>query len=40
MGPSDARKALDVLARQVGISGIFSDRPATATYYVNCMGLK
>ena len=33
-------KALDVLARQVGIVGIFSDWPATVTYYANCMGLK
>ena len=31
---------LDVLARQAGIEGIFSDWPATATYYANCMGLK
>ncbi len=31
---------LDVLARRVGIEGIFSDWPATATYYANCMGLK
>lgn len=31
---------LDVLGRQVGISGIFSDWPATATYYANCMGLE
>ncbi len=30
---------LDVLARQVGIIGIFSDWPATVTYYANCMGL-
>lgn len=30
---------LDVLAKQVGIRGIFSDWPATATYYANCMGL-
>jgi len=28
---------LDVLARQVGIRGIFSDWPATVTYYANCM---
>ena len=33
-------KALDVLARQVGIKGIFSDWPATVTYYANCMNLK
>ena len=30
-------KVLDVLARQVGILGIFSDWPATVTYYANCM---
>ena len=29
---------LDLLARQVGINGIFSDWPATVTYYTNCMG--
>jgi glycerophosphoryl diester phosphodiesterase len=37
---SDMYKALDVLARQVRIIGIFSDWPATVTYYANCMGLK
>jgi glycerophosphoryl diester phosphodiesterase len=37
---SDMYKALDVLARQVGIIGIFSEWPATVTYYANCMGLK
>ncbi|MBK1724097.1 glycerophosphodiester phosphodiesterase family protein [Thiocystis violacea] len=36
---SDMYKALDVLARQVKILGIFSDWPATVTYYANCMGL-
>ena len=36
---SDMYKALDVLAKDVGIRGIFSDRPATVTYYANCMGL-
>ncbi|GAA0303234.1 glycerophosphodiester phosphodiesterase family protein [Rhodovulum strictum] len=30
---------LDVLAQDVGIEGIFSDWPATVTYYANCMGL-
>lgn len=30
---------LDVLARQVGVLGVFSDWPATVTYYANCMGL-
>lgn len=37
---SDMYKALDVLAREVGILGIFSDWPATVTYYANCMALK
>ena len=37
---SDMYKALDVLARQVGIIGIFSDRAATVTYYANGMGLR
>jgi glycerophosphoryl diester phosphodiesterase len=37
---SDMYKALDVLARQVKILGIFSDWPATVTYYANCEGLK
>ena len=37
---SDMYKALDVLARKVEILGIFSDWPATVTYYANCMGLK
>ncbi len=36
----DALRVLDVLARQVGILGIFSDWPATVTFYANCMGLK
>jgi len=40
MKDSDMYKALDVLARGVGILGIFSDWPATVTYYANCMGLK
>ena len=36
----DMYKALDVLAREVKILGIFSDWPATVTYYASCMGLK
>lgn len=36
----DMLKVLDVLAQDVGIIGIFSDWPATVTYYANCMGLK
>jgi len=30
---------LDVLAQKVGIKGIFSDWPATVTFYANCKGL-
>ena len=36
----DTMQVLDVLAKDVGIMGIFSDWPATVTYYANCMGLK
>ena len=32
-------EALDVLAMRVGVVGVFSDWPATVTYYANCMGL-
>lgn len=35
---SDMYKVLDVLARRVGVLGIFSDWPGTVTYYANCMG--
>ena len=37
---SDMYKALDVLAREVGVIGIFSDWPATVSYYASCMRLK
>jgi glycerophosphoryl diester phosphodiesterase len=30
---------LDVLAQQVKIKGMFSDWPASVTYYANCFGL-
>ncbi len=30
---------LDVLAQDVGVVGVFSDWPATVTYYANCKGL-
>jgi len=36
----DMFNMLDVLAQDVGIKGIFSDWPATVTYYANCKGLK
>ncbi|MGJ8528499.1 glycerophosphodiester phosphodiesterase family protein [Maritalea sp.] len=32
-------EVLDVLAQEVGVEGVFSDWPATTTYYANCMGL-
>jgi glycerophosphoryl diester phosphodiesterase len=35
----DMMRVLDVLAEDVGIRGIFSDWPATVTYYANCKGL-
>jgi glycerophosphoryl diester phosphodiesterase len=35
----DMLVAVDVLARHVGVLGIFSDWPGTVTYYANCMGL-
>ncbi len=35
----DTYRLLDTLAMDVGILGIFSDWPATVTYYANCMGL-
>ncbi len=31
---------LHVLAKDVGVKGVFSDWPATVSYYANCMGLK
>ena len=31
---------IHVLANKVGVLGIFSDWPATTTFYANCMGLK
>jgi len=36
----DVMVMLDVLARDVGVIGVFSDWPATVTYYANCMGLE
>ena len=35
----DAYQLLDVLAQDVGIRGIFSDWPATVTFYANCKDL-
>ncbi|WP_426993007.1 glycerophosphodiester phosphodiesterase family protein [Methylomonas sp. CM2] len=36
----DIMTTLDVLAREVGILGIFSDWSGTVSYYASCMGLK
>ncbi len=33
----DTLTLLDVLARQVGVIGVFSDWPATTTFYANCL---
>lgn len=35
----DLYEVMDVLGREVGVVGLFSDWPATTTYYANCMGL-
>ena len=35
----DTYNLLDVLAKDVGVIGVFSDWPATTTYYANCKGL-
>ncbi|MBD1557533.1 glycerophosphodiester phosphodiesterase [Vibrio sp. S9_S30] len=35
----DTMVLLDVLAKDVGVLGVFSDWPATTTYYANCMNL-
>ena len=35
----DTYVLLHVLAQDVGVEGVFSDWPATVTYYANCMGL-
>jgi glycerophosphoryl diester phosphodiesterase len=31
-------RVFDVLARPVGVIGVFTDWPATVTFYANCMG--
>lgn len=36
----DMMQVIDVLAREVGVLGIFSDWPATTTFYANCAGLR
>jgi glycerophosphoryl diester phosphodiesterase len=34
----DMMRVIDVLARQVGVLGIFTDWPATVAFYANCTG--
>ena len=36
----DALTVLDVLTQQVGVRAMFSDWPATTTFYANCVGVK
>lgn len=36
----DVFTLMNVLHREVGIAGLFSDWPATTTYYANCFGLE
>ena len=35
----DVMKLLHTLHMDIGIKGLFSDWPATSTYYANCFGL-
>lgn len=35
----DMMNLIDVLAQDIGVIGIFTDWPATVTYYANCMNL-
>ncbi|MEM7377876.1 MAG: glycerophosphodiester phosphodiesterase family protein [Pseudomonadota bacterium] len=37
---SDMLVVLDVLAQDVGVVGVFSDWPATVSYYASCLGLE
>jgi glycerophosphoryl diester phosphodiesterase len=37
---SDMYLALDALAQQVGVIGVFSDWPGTVSYYASCLGLE
>jgi glycerophosphoryl diester phosphodiesterase len=37
---SDMYLALDALAQDVGVIGVFSDWPATVSYYASCMGFE
>lgn len=39
-GDGQMYEVVDVLARDAGVVGLFSDWPATTTFYASCMGLK
>ncbi|WP_434056206.1 MAG: glycerophosphodiester phosphodiesterase family protein [Roseibium sp.] len=39
-GDGDMMEVMHVLAQDVGVEGIFSDWPATTSFYASCMGLK
>lgn len=39
-GDGDMYRIVDALTQKVGVKAIFSDWPATVTYYANCFGLK
>jgi len=36
----DVMTVLDVLVADVGVVGVFSDWPATVSFYANCMGIE
>jgi len=36
----DTLRVLDTLRNDVGVSGVFSDYPATTSFYANCMGIQ
>lgn len=38
-GEGDLYEVVDALAQEAGVAGIFSDWPATVSYYASCMGL-
>jgi glycerophosphoryl diester phosphodiesterase len=39
-GDGKLYEVVDVLARQIGVKGIFSDWPATTSFYASCLGLE
>lgn len=38
-GDGDLLRVLDILVREAGVEAMFSDWPATTTFYANCLGL-